>query len=104
MQIFIGSEGSLGVITEVLLKVPKTEKSKNLALLTCKTFDNILQALKIAKNCLSEILSAYEFIDCQAYDLTSKYIPSFYPFFKEPAEFYVLVETRGSNNDHDLAK
>ena len=104
MQIFIGSEGSLGIITEILLQVPKKEKNSNLALLTCNSFDNVLATLSIAHKRLFEILSAYEFLDSSSYKLTSEYIPSFSPFFSFLSPFYILVETKGANSSHDLDK
>ena len=104
MQIFIGSEGSLGVITEVLLQVPDRMPSTNLALLTCDSFAKVLETLAIARKHLFEILSAYEFLDAHSYELLRGYLPSFTSFFSTPSEFYVVVETQGANGSHDLGK
>lgn len=104
MQVFIGSEGTLGVISEVLLKLPKKNRNSNLALLTCETFQDILQTLQMAQRHLGETLSAFEFLDTESYEMTSNYIPSFSPFFSQISPFYVLVETQGTCQRHDIEK
>jgi (R)-2-hydroxyglutarate---pyruvate transhydrogenase len=56
-QLFIGSEGTLGVITGVSILCPPKPRAKNLAFLGLNDYPNILKAFSSAKEYLGEILS-----------------------------------------------
>lgn len=62
-HLFIGAEGTLGVITESAILCPPEPKSKMVAIVGCETFDDVIQILKKAKVQLSDILSACEYMD-----------------------------------------
>ena len=62
-HLFIGAEGTLGVITETAILCPPLPKSKQLAIVGCETFDDVVEILKRAKIQLSDILQACEFMD-----------------------------------------
>ncbi|KAF9922162.1 hypothetical protein FBU30_007765 [Linnemannia zychae] len=104
-QLFIGSEGTLGIITGVSILAPKRPKAINVALLGLDTFDQVQAAFKRSKNELSEILSAFEFWDKAAIKLVKEHLVA---GANDPLEslhnFYVLIETSGSNKDHDDEK
>jgi FAD/FMN-containing dehydrogenase len=55
-HLFIGSEGTLGIITECSLLCPPLPLSKNLAMVTCRKFEDVLAILKIAKAELGDCL------------------------------------------------
>ncbi|KAF9911679.1 hypothetical protein EC991_002797 [Linnemannia zychae] len=104
-QLFIGSEGTLGIVTGVSILAPKRPKAINVALLGLDTFDQVQAAFKRSKNELSEILSAFEFWDREAIKLVKEHLVA---GANDPLEslhnFYVLIETSGSNKDHDDEK
>ncbi|KAG0380822.1 hypothetical protein BGX24_004669 [Mortierella sp. AD032] len=104
-QLFIGSEGTLGIVTGVSILAPKRPKAINVALLGLDTFDQVQAAFKRSKDELSEILSAFEFWDQGAIKLVKEHLVA---GANDPLEslhnFYVLVETSGSNKDHDDEK
>ena len=62
-HLFIGAEGTLGVITKVGLACPRLPRARNTAFLACNTFDDVLKTMSCAKEELGEILAAYEFMD-----------------------------------------
>ena len=101
-HLFIGAEGTLGVVTKVNLYCPTKPTSKHVALVACETFEHVIRTLQLAKAHLGEILAAYEFIDQNALDLAGSIIP-----FHGPSSnnyyypFYVLVETQGFDMEHD---
>lgn len=66
-------------------------------------FDNVLPLYKEVKRQLSEILSAFEFIDRTAYDLAVKHGQGRGLTEEEVdgAQCFVLVETSGGRRDHD---
>jgi len=67
-----------------------------------------VQVMVKAKEQLGEIMSAFEFLDRQALDLTLDVLPA----VENPlagvqapqAPFYVLIETAGCRSEHDLEK
>ena len=61
-QLFIGSEGTLGVITGVSILCPPKPRAKNLAFLGLNDYPNILKAFLAAKEHLGEILSGHSHI------------------------------------------
>ena len=68
---------------------------------TCK----FMQVFVRARQKLGEILSAFEFFDQQALDLTLKHLEGTRnPLPDTQTPFYLVVETSGSNDVHDSEK
>ena len=103
-HLFVGSEGTLGVVTKVALNCPRLPRARNVAFLACNSFESVCQTLSFAKEELGEVLAAFEFMDKQVLDqvATEKTIPL--TTGNENYDFCVLVETQGSNAEHDTAK
>ena len=101
-QLFIGSEGTLGIITAASILVPTRPKTVNVAFLGCESFSDVLKIYKLARSMLGEILSAFEFLDDFCMDLVEMHLGLHNPISKQP--FYVLLETSGSNSTHDEQK
>lgn len=103
-QVFIGAEGSLGVITKVSLLTPPRPMSVNVAFFGCQDFEAVKAALKKARTELGEILSAFEFLDRNSLDCVLANLDRTRDPLQSPYPFYVLVETSGSNKEHDQEK
>uniref|UniRef100_A0A668A8B6 D-2-hydroxyglutarate dehydrogenase, mitochondrial n=1 Tax=Myripristis murdjan TaxID=586833 RepID=A0A668A8B6_9TELE len=101
-QLFIGSEGTLGVITAVSILCPRKPKSVNVVFLGCETFEQLLQTFKLCRGMLGEILSAFEFLDSECMRLLNTHLKLPNPITDCP--FYVVIETAGSNPTHDEEK
>ncbi|XP_069752550.1 D-2-hydroxyglutarate dehydrogenase, mitochondrial isoform X2 [Narcine bancroftii] len=101
-QLFIGSEGTLGIITAVSILCPRKPASVNVVLLGCDSFDKLLDIFKESKGTLGEILSAFEFMDYGCREVVREHMKLTNPLREAP--FYILIETSGSNGDHDQEK
>ncbi|NWZ09069.1 D2HDH protein, partial [Agelaius phoeniceus] len=101
-QLFIGSEGTLGVITAVSILCPQKPKAVNVAFLGCQSFAKVLETFTTCRAMLGEILSAYEFMDEKCMELVETHLKLSSPVADSP--FYVLIETSGSNSTHDEEK
>ncbi|KAJ1788361.1 D-lactate ferricytochrome c oxidoreductase, partial [Coemansia sp. RSA 2399] len=102
-QLFIGSEGTLGVITAVSLVAPPRPTAVNVTVLGVTSFDAVQRAFKLARLRCGEVLSAYEFWDASSMRAVLHHQRLRSPLAAD-YPFYVLVETSGSNKDHDDEK
>jgi FAD/FMN-containing dehydrogenase len=102
-QLFIGAEGSLGIVTGVSILTQPTPLATSNVVLALPSFANVLPLFKAAKRQLSEVLSAFEFFDRQAYELVTKHNPRHTLDANEigDAQCFVLVETSGGKREHD---
>jgi D-lactate dehydrogenase (cytochrome) len=104
-QLFIGSEGTLGIITQVSILTPPKPKSVNVCILGVESYEKVQEAFKMAKRDLGEILSAFEFFDRPCLDLVMKHVShAAREPFEQQTPFYVLIETQGSVKEHDDEK
>ncbi|KAJ3190772.1 hypothetical protein HK101_008370 [Irineochytrium annulatum] len=105
-QLFIGSEGTLGVITKVSILAARRPSSVNVAVLALRDYASVQACFMGARQELGEILSAFEFWDDGCADMVLRHVEgSRNPFpGGEVHPFQVLIETSGSNGDHDLEK
>ncbi|KAK2749531.1 hypothetical protein FQN55_003228 [Onygenales sp. PD_40] len=102
-QLFIGGEGTIGIITGVSIICPQRPKAINVAYFGLESFDQARKAFLEAKGHLSEILSAFELMDGRTQEMVHEVTG-----MKKPLDgsypFYCLVETSGSNGEHDNEK
>ena len=102
-QLFIGAEGTIGIITGVSILCPQRSKALNVAFFGLESFEKVQRAFREAKSQLSEILSAFELMDGQSQVLVHHVTNKQQPLEGEHP-FYCLVETSGSDSDHDSEK
>ena len=102
-QLFIGSEGTIGIITGISILCPQRSKAVNVAYFGLESFDKVQKAYREAKGQLSEVLSAFELMDGRSQNIVHEVSQK-----KRPLEgqhpFYCLIETSGSNVEHDSEK
>lgn len=116
-QLMIGSEGTLGIITDVALSCPALPACKQLAVVACQSFPHVLQVVRMAKRSLGEILAAAEWMDPTIVKVVSNYVNGSQPnssnqstslIFGDNVDtqdcHWLLIETHGSNEVHDAEK
>lgn len=104
-QLFIGSEGTIGLITGVSIVTPKRPTAVNVAVFAVDSFEAVQNVFGKVKAHCGEILSAFEFFDGQSLQLVKGHATgSIKDPFQESHPFYVLIETSGSKKEHDDEK
>ncbi|XP_013785985.1 D-2-hydroxyglutarate dehydrogenase, mitochondrial-like [Limulus polyphemus] len=101
-QFFIGSEGTLGVVTKVALLCHPTPSAITVAFIACPTFEAVLKTFRSCREKLSEVLSAFEMMDGATMEAIEQNVSLRNPIGLSP--FYVLIETVGSEQEHDEEK
>ena len=69
-----------------------------------ESFEKCIELFRKMRYELNEIISAVEFLDSESCEMVLDYVPSMPRPFAEKYPFYCLVETFGSNEEHDRAK
>lgn len=102
-QLFIGAEGTLGVVTGVSILTPVMPAATNAVVLALPSFDKVTPLYEIVKRDMGEILSAFEYMDRNAYTISVNHGQGKALSEEETkgAQCFVLVETSGGNRDHD---
>ncbi|CAK7202429.1 D-lactate ferricytochrome c oxidoreductase [Sporothrix eucalyptigena] len=103
-QLFIGAEGTLGIVTGVSIACPQRPAAVNVAFLGLSSYEQALRAFREAKSQLSEILSAFELMDAGSQHIVRTVRPDARRPLDGEHDFYCLIETSGSNAEHDTAK
>lgn len=117
-QLFIGAEGTLGVITKISMHVPPAPAAVNVALVGLNSFEQVKTMVGRTREKLGEILSAMELLDAQSMEMVvgKKEWGLRNPLVAavdagggggsevSPYPFYILLETAGSNEEHDEQK
>jgi FAD/FMN-containing dehydrogenase len=90
-QLFIGSEGTLGIVTKAVLRLTPKPRNLQLAILAVDGFANIL---KILRQCslASVSITAFEFFTEVAHKIVLQHLPGAKTPFPVIYPFYVLLE------------
>lgn len=99
-QLFIGGEGTIGIITAISIQCPQRSPAVNVAYFGLESYEHAQKAFRAAKGQLSEILSAFEMMDGRTQKILTKVAGKKLPL-EGDHPFFCLVETSGSNSDHD---
>jgi FAD/FMN-containing dehydrogenase len=102
-QLFIGAEGTIGIITKIAIHCPQRSSAVNVAFFGLESYEKAQLAFREAKTQLSEILSAFELMDADSQRFVHTVKGDRKPLEGEHP-FYCLIETSGSNADHDYEK
>jgi FAD/FMN-containing dehydrogenase len=94
-HLFIGSEGTLGVITRAVLRLYPPPACTMAALCGLKDYDSVLRLLASARNALGPLLSAFEVMWADYWAMAMKALRGRRPLDRAHA-FTVLIEAQGN--------
>jgi FAD/FMN-containing dehydrogenase len=100
-HLFIGAEGTLGVITRAVFRLVERPSSHNVALLTAAKYEDVVALLSAAQRLST--LSAFEVMWNDFYTVVTEAKPDNKPISSD-YPYYVLIEGLGYHEDQDAAR
>ncbi len=103
-QLFIGSEGTLGLITRATLRLYPKPKTQVVGFCAADSFDAVSDLMMHMRSCLGADLSAFEVIWSKTYDAILTDVAGVKAPVPAGHAFYVLIEMMGSDPASDTEK
>ncbi len=103
-QIFIGSEGTLGIVTKVVLRLYELPSSRLTALSALNSYDNVIKLLKHLEKNLSGNLSGFELLWNSTYKTMVSEKTNYNKYLPDTYKYYVFIESTGSDYESDYIK
>ena len=103
-QLFIGSEGTLGVVTRADLRLVPRPRSHGTALVACPDFNAVVKLLATMDARLGGQLSAFEVMWPEFYEMTTTAPAVNVPVLPHGLGIYVLIEALGADPQADTER
>ena len=103
-QLFIGTEGTLGIVTRAVLRLRPALRSHCSAFVAVESYDRIPPLLHALGSSLGGMLSAFEVLWADFYETVTGQNESHNPPIPPDYPYYVLIEARGGDQSTDDAR
>jgi FAD/FMN-containing dehydrogenase len=103
-QVFVGAEGTLGVITRLVLRLHPLPACTHAAICGLADYDAVLRLLTAARRRLGPTLSAFEVMWEDYWGLATQRVPGVRDPLQSPHAMHVLVEAQGTDETVDGAR
>lgn len=102
-NLFIGSEGTLGIVTGVSLATARIRDAVNVLLFALQSFEDVVRAYALARRELPETIAAFEVLDKDTIECVRAQnfqVPKGSAFpITDHHPFYVVMETAGKERE-----
>ncbi|MBN8992882.1 MAG: FAD-binding oxidoreductase [Rhizobiales bacterium] len=98
-HLFVGTEGTLGVVTRAALRIFPAPAEQQVALCALASFDQVRALLTLARKRLGGELTAFEVMWNSYYRLTTELVKGLVRPLPADHPFYVLFEASGSDTE-----
>lgn len=102
-QMFIGSEGTLGVISRAVLRAVPAQSQRGTLLASAADFDGVLRCLDLARRQLAGSLSAFEVMWPAYVERVLREQPALTGLGQLARGFWILIETESDSADETVA-
>ncbi len=103
-QLFIGTEGTLGIITRAVLRLRPALRSRNTAFVAVDDYSNVPELLKSLGSSLGGNLTAFEVLWEDFYNTVVVERDRHAPPVEAGHPWYVLIEARGGKQEDDAER
>jgi FAD/FMN-containing dehydrogenase len=103
-HLFIGTEGTLGIVTRLVLRLREQPRSTQTALVACARFEDVTRLLKHMDAALGGALTAFEVMWNEFYRMVTTPPSKGTPPLPQDYDYYVLVEATGGSEVRDQAQ
>jgi FAD/FMN-containing dehydrogenase len=103
-HLFIGSEGTLGVVTRAVLRLRPLMPVRNSALVATNSMEHLISLLTFIERELGGTMSAFEAMWNSYYRLACRGPNLGEPPLPDSNPFYVLIESTGADREADAAR
>lgn len=100
-QLFIGSEGTLGIITRLVLQLLPAPRTEHTAMVSAESLESVAKLLGFLNGELGGTVSAFEVLWSDFYALVTSPPALSKPPLPHGRPFYVLLEMHGADPAHD---
>ncbi|MBT3426554.1 MAG: FAD-binding oxidoreductase [Gammaproteobacteria bacterium] len=100
-QLFVGAEGTLGIVTRIVLRLRPKPKSQQMAFVGVNTFSEVTRVLNLLDGALGGSLSAFEVLWKDYYQLVTTAPAEGKPPLAHDYGYYILVEALGGDEQSD---
>jgi len=101
-SLFLGAEGTLGIITRAVLRLYPRPKSTAVALVGCASFSDALKTFHTIRNRTSDVLNACEVINSFAMSLAEKHFDTVKCPLEGRHNVYMVLELSSADANADL--